>query len=137
MSLLGKVFTHYNYETTDINYREIADNVEIRSDGSSLNLVLQKGGKVTLPSDSPFESWKEARRYSGPLPFTFTCSPEKKEVLIIEGVRQNWVPEPIKVKSAEVGFLSDLGFENIQLASAFLVRNVPYFWKKGRVESWA
>jgi hypothetical protein len=50
-----------------------------------------------LPEHSPFADWKEARRFAGPLPFTFTYNKDTKEVLFIEGVRQNWTPNPVKV----------------------------------------
>jgi hypothetical protein len=55
------------------------------------------GEKIALPEGSPFADWKEARRFAGPLPFTFTYTAKKKQVLIIEGVRENWKPEPVRV----------------------------------------
>ena len=48
-------------------------------------------------STRPFSDWKEARRFAGPLPFTFTYNPASKKVLVIEGVRENWKPAPLKV----------------------------------------
>ena len=138
MSFFGNIFTHYNYTTTDINYSAKDASLTIFSKKSELNVVLDTNKEIVpLPTGSPFREWKEARRFAGPLPFTFTYNEEKKEVLIIEGVRQNWKPKPLSVKKAAVGFLKTKRFNNIQLANAFIVSNIPYHWKKGRIESWS
>ena len=89
-----------------------------------------------MPEHSPFVDWKEARRFAGPLPFTFTYNKETKEVLIIEGVRQNWTPNPVKVIDYNFDFLSTLKLENPVLANAFIIKNIPYYWKKGKIEKW-
>ncbi|MGO8056374.1 hypothetical protein, partial [Rhizobium leguminosarum] len=60
---------------------------------------------ISLPENSPFTDWKEARRFAGPLPFTFTYNTNTKEVLIIEGVRQNWMPAPVRVLEYDFDFL--------------------------------
>jgi hypothetical protein len=91
---------------------------------------------VALPPNSPFSDWKEARRFAGPLPFTFTYDKAKKEVLIIEGVRQNWTPQPLAVQKQKVGFIESKAIDGLVLANAFLVQNIPYWWKKGRIEKW-
>ena len=68
--------------------------------------------KASLPKKSPFQNWKEARRFAGPLPFTFTYNEKNKEVLIIQGVRTNWKPKPIKIDSYHISFLNKLGLNN-------------------------
>lgn len=137
MSFFGNIFTHYNYKTTDITYEKEGEYLNIRSKKSALDVTISSDRhEIKLPETSPFSEWKEARRFAGPLPFTFTYNEENKEVLIIEGVRQNWKPQPLYVEKADVGFILDKGFKNIHLANAFVVRNIPYYWKKGRVEQW-
>ena len=84
----------------------------------------------------PFSEWKEARRYAGPLPFTFTVDVANKTTLIIEGVRSNWKPKPVKVISYEFKFLDNLDLEGAILANCFEIRDIPYSWKKGRLDSW-
>jgi hypothetical protein len=102
-----------------------------------LNIYTETGYENhALPESSPFADWKEARKYAGPLPHTFIYNNSKKEVLIIEGVRHNWKPNPVKVIDYTIPFLSDLGLKDVILASAFIIRNVPYQWKKGRIEKW-
>lgn len=138
MEFFGNMFTHYNYSTTDIN---IFSNEEIRtfsSEKSKLNIVIeQTDEEIDLPSESPFEDWKAARKFAGPLPFTFTYNETDKTVLIIQGVRQNWKPKPIKIKSYQIDFIDQLKFKNIKLANAFEINNIPYYWKKGRREQWS
>lgn len=137
MAFLGNIFTHYKYTKTDISMQKENEGLHIRSQKSGLN-VLVNGDKlgIALPVNSPFSDWKEARRFAGPLPFTFSYNEEKKEVLIIEGVRQNWKPKPLHVEKAEVDFIKQKNFSKIQLANAFVVSNIPYHWKKGRLEQW-
>ena len=138
MSFFGNIFTHYNYTTTDINYIKKADTLNIQSKKSGLDVTIRTGeDDISLPESSPFSNWKEARRFAGPLPFTFTYNKPKKEVLIIEGVRQNWKPQPLAVEKATVGFLKEKNFKNIRLANAFVVSEIPYYWKKGRLEKWS
>lgn len=137
MEFMGNIFTHYNYTTTDIHQTEQDRTKEISSMKSNFKLKLDKSEEnVSLPENSPFADWKEARRYAGPLPFTFTYNKEKKKVLIIEGVRQNWTPNPVKVIDYNFEFLRTLKLQNTVLANAFVIRNIPYQWKKGKIEKW-
>ncbi|MEX0998289.1 MAG: DUF2071 domain-containing protein [Flavobacteriaceae bacterium] len=137
MEIMGNIFTHYNYTTTDINQTAHTYTKEIKSSKSNFKIIIDNlEDDVLLPKNSPFADWKEARRYAGPLPFTFTYNKETKEVLIIEGVRQNWKPSPIKVIDYNFEFLNTIKLENPLLANAFIIRNIPYYWKKGRIELW-
>lgn len=138
MEFLGNIFTHYNYTTTDISQLKQENKRVISSVKSGFNLSVEQGKEenISLPSESPFADWKEARRYAGPLPFTFTYDASKKEVLIIEGVRQNWKPEPVKVNDYHFSFLSSLQLKDAKLANAFVINNIPYHWKKGVKEKW-
>src|SRR5258708_24387307 len=136
MEFFGNIFTHYNYTTTDISQIEHDGIVEVNSNTSGFSLRYEdtNGGDVPLPGGSPFADWKEARRFAGPLPFTFTYDAGSGKVLIIEGVRQNWTPMPVKVIDHSFSFLADLNLNHAKLANAFVVRDVPYYWTKGRTE---
>ncbi|ROH99986.1 DUF2071 domain-containing protein [Chryseobacterium daecheongense] len=137
MEFRGNLFTHYHYSTTDIRQTEQESVKEIQSLQSNFQVLFSKTEEnVSLPQGSPFADWKEARRFAGPLPFTFTYNEKTKEVLIIEGVRQNWVPQPVKIINYHFEFLEKLGLENPVLANAFIIKNIPYYWKKGKIESW-
>lgn len=137
MEFFGNIFTHYNYATTDISLTETKEQLHIESKKSGLNIVVaNETTEVPLPKDSPFENWKEARKFAGPLPFTFTYTPATKEVLIIEGVRQDWKPQAVKVIDEHSDYLDSLQLEGMVLANAFIIKNIPYWWKKGRKEVW-
>jgi uncharacterized protein YqjF (DUF2071 family) len=137
MELMGNTFTHYNYTTTDIKLSKNLNTIEITSIKSKFKITLQDTEEqIALPKHSPFADWKDARRFAGPLPFTFTCNKETKEVLIIEGVRQNWIPRPVKVVDYHFDFLSTIILKDPVLANSFIIKNVPYYWKKGKIEQW-
>ena len=137
MEFFGNIFTHYNYTTTDIKQVEGKESIEISSVQSHFHVVLDKReNNIMLPEDSPFADWKEARRFAGPLPFTFTYNEDTREVLIIEGVRQNWTPNPIQIRGYQFDYLKTLHLKNPILANAFIIKNIPYYWKKGKKEQW-
>lgn len=137
MSFLGNIFTHYKYTTTDIIFNHSNENVSILSKKSDLDVKINlQNPIVNLPKDSPFRDWKEARRFAGPLPFTFTYNKKSKEVLIIEGVRKNWIPRPVEVEKNKIGFINEKAFKEIVLANAFIIENIPYSWKKGKIGLW-
>jgi len=137
MEIMGNIFTHYNYTTTDISKEETADTTTISSNKSKLRITVDNATEdILLPEQSPFADWKEARRFAGPLPFTFTYNKKKKEVLIIEGVRENWIPAPVRVLDYQIDFLNTLKTDSPVLANAFIIKNIPYYWKKGKKEKW-
>jgi uncharacterized protein YqjF (DUF2071 family) len=138
MKFFGNIFTQYNYTTTDITRIKRNGLLEINSIKSNFKILLEnsKNENISLPAGSPFSDWKEARKFAGPLPFTFTYNSVNKKVLIIEGVRENWKPAPIKVLGYCFSFLANLNLNEIKLANAFIVENIPYYWKKGKIEQW-
>ena len=137
MEWLGNVFTGYRYDTVDMAFCRTGDALSVRSREGALDVEVATGAPETsLPAGSPFGNWREARRFAGPLPFTFSYQPATREVLIVEGVRQHWVPGPVQVRKSNVGFVGGGPFEGATLASAFLVENIPYSWKRGKREKW-
>lgn len=137
MAVMGNIFTHYNYTTTDISYKTEGNLISGSSEKSDFNFLIEESdSEISLPENSPFSDWKDARKFSGPLPFTFTLNDKEKSVLIIEGVRQNWKPQPVRAERFHFGFLDALGLKNIVLANSFIIKNVPYYWKKGKIERW-
>jgi hypothetical protein len=137
MEFLGNIFTQYKYTTTDIQIKSSAAASAISSVQSDFRIVTDAQAKdIPLPASSPFSDWKEARRFAGPLPFTFSYDHVSKEVLIVEGVRQNWTPEPVKVGEYHFAFLDRLKLQSAVLANAFMIKNIPYHWKKGKTEQW-
>jgi len=138
MEFLGNIFTHYNYTTTDILQTVQGNNIEITSNKSNFKIQIETLGaeEAILPNDSPFNEWKEARRFAGPLPFTFSYNKIENKVLIIEGVREKWKPMPVKVIDYKFSFLDNMNLSELTLASAFIIKKIPYYWKKGKIEKW-
>jgi uncharacterized protein YqjF (DUF2071 family) len=138
MEFFGNIFTHYNYTTTDIHTTSQNGITEISSHRSGFNVKIEDidNENIPLPADSPFTDWTEARRFAGPLPFTFTYDPVDRKVLIIEGVRENWKPTAVKVIDYNFSFLTNYKLNDAKLANAFVIRNIPYYWKKGEIEQW-
>ena len=138
MEFFGNIFTHYNYTTTDINNNSQNGITEINSAKSGFKITVEEteNENISLPVGSPFADWKEARRFAGPLPFTFTYNPINKNILIIEGVRKNWNPMPVKVIDYNFSFLDKYKLTGVRLANAFIIHNIPYYWKKGKIEQW-
>lgn len=137
MERLGNLFTHYNYSTTDIHLDSNSYITSASSKQSNFNLVVKEStDEIALPTDSPFSNWKEARRFAGPLPFTFSCNDKTKEVTIIEGVRENWTPQVLQVLTHDFAFIKALPVQHAVLANAFIIKDIPYYWKKGKTEPW-
>lgn len=137
MEFFGNIFTHYNYTTTDIEQSIKGNLLEIKSDKSNFRVIVeQTENEVQIPEKSPFTDWKDARKFAGPLPHTFTYNEKDKTVLVIKGVRQKWIPKAVKVKSYEFEFLNNLNLQNVVLANAFEIKNIPYYWEKGKIEKW-
>lgn len=137
MEFFGNIFTHYNYGTTDIKTIAIDNHKQIESVKSNFRIVVSESSEnIPLPKESPFADWKEARKFAGPLPFTFTYNEESNKVLVIQGVRQNWKPKPVNVVDYKISFLETLDLNSPILANAFIINNIPYYWKKGQYEIW-
>ena len=138
MEFFGNIFTHYKYTTENIQQSKQNGHLSIESSSQPFHISIEISGNdsISLPEGSPFADWKEARRFAGPLPFTFTYNQKTNEVLIIEGVRDNWTPSPVKVLDYGFSFLDNMQFRDIRLANAFIIHNIPYYWKKGKLEKW-
>ena len=135
MKLSGNLFTRYNYHTTDISWDLRPDEIGIRSERSKLDLrVHLHEDDPALPDGSPFESWKEARRFECPMPYTFSPVPDGDEMVVVKGVRSNWHSRPLEIVRSEVGFLERSGLSGARPANAFLVVNAPYRWEKGSID---
>lgn len=136
----GNLFTHYRYQKCTVESRCTPELLEIRIKTSneeadvSVRALIDKAAEAPPPG-SPFPDLKVARRYAGPLPYTFDYEPESGQMVIIEGVRENWNPRPVRVAAAHCAFLEKPPFSTVslRLANAFFIENIPYRWKRGVV----
>lgn len=135
MALLGNVFTGYRYSFKPMIASVDAHRTGLRSrDGSTSVSVVDDGPEVALPGSSVFIDWSEARRFVGPLPFTFSHDPTRNSVLIVEGARTDWHPRAVRVEEHTFAFLDQLGLSELRLSNAFMIERVPYHWKRGELE---
>lgn len=136
MVLLGNLMTHYRYSKITV-IQSVQDGIySVHSPSEGFSIIAAETAAPVLPKNSVFPDWKTARRFAGPLPFTFTYLQDTEEVLIVQGLRQNWTPQPVTINHYQLPWLAKHGFGEAVLASAFVVKNIPYQWKKGVTEKW-
>ena len=107
MVWLGNLMTHYRYRHVNVRIQEADGKTRVETllaDGTrTLDLTFALADDAApLPEGSPFGDWQTARRFAGPMPFTFSAEDENTFV-VIEGSRQNWTPRPVSVKGWCVG----------------------------------
>jgi hypothetical protein len=135
MAIVGNLLTRYRYAATDVALTEEGSLTTVSSADSGLLVRVDRSETESLPAGTPFENLAEARKFAGPLPFTFSVEEGSDTVVIVEGVRTNWTPRPVRVVEHRVPFVEALG-EGAVLANAFMVEDVAYWWRKGVVERW-
>ena len=143
MVTLGNTFTHYGYRLADVDVERGPGRmrIDVKTPGSEADLHVEAELDVAaaLPDGSPFRSLEDARRFAGPLPYTFDFDDATGRMLVVRGLRKAWDPRPVRIASQKSSFLERLEFarEAPRLANAFLVENVPYAWKPGVLEELA
>lgn len=135
----GNLMTRYNYRLARVSIDQEGTETRIvvkRLDGElCLDLRFDAGSPdPALPEGSPFPDWRTARRFAGPMPFTFSPQGDGSFV-VIEGSRGEWKPRPVEVKSWDVGLFREAPLCDATpvLANAFVVEGVDYRWEKGRI----
>lgn len=141
MVFLGNLMTAYNYRQVDVQLDRNAAETRVRTSlrGGEMTLDIRfdaDSPDATLPDGSPFADWRTARRFAGPMPFTFSPEPDGR-LVVIEGRRTDWVPRPVAVKDWSVGLFNEAPLNGATpvLANAFAVENIDYRWSKGRIVS--
>ena len=136
MVALGNLFTHYGYALSTIDMRRDGDHMEINvttpSRQADLHVVADLSGVTAPPEGSPFRTLADARRFAGPLPYTFDFDEPTGKMLVVRGLRSAWEPRPVHVETQASSFLER--FDSPRLANAFFVENVPYAWRPGVLE---
>ena len=138
MQFFGNLLTHYRYElsTCDVLKADCHYKIRVKTpDGKAdLRVDADLGAQHSmLPPHSPFANVTEARKFAGPLPFTFYYEKQTHSIIRIEGVRKSWNPRPVSVTVHEAAYLYQPPFRcaSAVLANAFFLENVPYAWRPG------
>lgn len=137
MCVSGNLMTHYNYS-------RIRGTVE--RDGSVMRVVTEGEDRLScldvrvdladpsLPDGSVFRDLRSARRFAGPMPFTFSYEHETGKLISVEGRRKNWRPGLVRADVLASGFLDSFPAEHRpEPAAAFVVESVDYRWERGVV----
>ena len=74
-----------------------------------------------------------ARKFAGPLPYTFDYETETNSMIVVLGRRTKWNPQPVEVQVHKNSFLESAPFNQCDaiLANAFYIEDVPYSWDRG------
>jgi len=138
MRVGGNLLTHYRYRLARIGVVDRADELEVRIEtprgAADLHLVAHlQDEDAPLPATSPFRSPLDARRFAGPLPWTFDHEPETDSIVMIRGRRSSWRPRPVAVEVRACTFFDHEPFGDTapRLANAFHVRDIDYGWDRG------
>jgi hypothetical protein len=134
MVIFGNALTRYRYRLADASCRLTGDRLEIQIRPGVDVVADLASGSPALPEGSPFSDEREARRFAGPLPYTFHHEIETGSLLAVRGTRAGWEPRPVAVSVRELSFFASGQFEDAdaKLANAFYVGGVDYRWERGR-----
>jgi len=139
MACAGNLLTHYNYHLCktklETNGKELHWTVQTPRSEADLEVVAHLADvPAPLPNGSPFRTLAEARRFAGPLPYTFDYEEATESIIGIRAMRQRWEPLPVAVDVRLNTFLEQEPFLSARpiLANAFYVHDVPYRWEQGR-----
>lgn len=138
MATAGNLLTHYNYHVAKVNMQRTGDLLTLRvasRDGvGDAQLTAQLAGPADfLPSGSPFPTAHDARRFAGPMPFTFDYEAETHSIIRVRGARAQWKPRLVPVSIEKLSFLEQETFADVTpiLASCFYLEGIDYHWQRG------
>ena len=138
MKLGGNLLTHYRYRLADIDLTPTEGQLAVRittpSAEADLHVIARlSGSPAPLPPTSPFRSFRDARRFAGPLPWTFDYEPQTRSIVMIRARRSQWQPRQVAVEVKTCGFLEHAPFRTAEprLASAFHAAGLDYGWERG------
>lgn len=134
----GNRLTHYAYRKASVDYcrgdRLLEVNIHSPNEEADLHVRAHLATEPSpLPLGSPFPNLQVARKFAGPLPFTFDYDAETQSIIRIQGVRKAWDPKTTHVEVLQNTFIEKEPFSSAHpiLASAFHLANVPYRWERG------
>ena len=138
MAVFGNLLTHYNYGSTRLEIKRRASTLQLEAitpDGSGdVDLIgdLNRPDGF-IPPGSPFSNERDARRFTGPMPYTFDYENETHSIIRIRGVREKWKPRLIPVTIHRLSFLEQKAFLDVDpvLASCFYIESIDYLWERG------
>jgi uncharacterized protein DUF2071 len=123
LAALGNLTTRYGWRHVPVAWSDDGKSLQIRTPTLEIAADLRAAG---LPEGSPFADLNEARRFAGPMPYTFEHEPETGRVVAVRGIRGSWDLQPVSVSAYTCDFCA-----GGTLANAFHVADVDYRWERG------
>ncbi len=134
----GNLLTHYNYARAQTHINKTSADLSIQTACPRLGITLDisanlAGTAASLPEGSIFQTPQEARRFQGPMPFTFDHEPQTNSTIIIKGMRQSWHPRMVDAKVRQNTFFDSLNLSAASpvLSSVFYIEDINYRWEVG------
>lgn len=150
MAAGGNVFTRYGYQHARLGLRRSGGTLEFKvvshdgradlhvradigDDAQTTGPDVHTPEPAPLPAGSPFTDARAARRFAGPLPYTFDHEPETDSMIVVRAVRTTWRPVPVAVEVPVMTYFRTGPFADCEpvLANAFHVADVDYGWEAG------
>lgn len=138
MALSGNLLTHYNYRFAHVDFHAAQQSLEvrIRTPNEEADLAVSadlRDEAAKLPADSCFSTEPEARKFAGPLPYTFDYESQTHSIIAIRGRRREWHPRLATATVKRITFFDREPFSAAKprLVSAFYLADIPYRWDRG------
>ncbi len=131
MAKSGNRITQYKFTYNPLEIKKEADRIILQGDG--INIKARAAiENAKLPPGSIFENWQYARKFAGPLLYTFELEAQKNKVVVTEGSRHGWTPKPLEIDKASLDFFEKSPYAEMNpiLSAAYIVENIPYRWEK-------
>jgi hypothetical protein len=140
----GNRLTRYGYRRAPFDYKSQDGllSLEVTTPNAEADLKFTAdtlSRTASPPEGSPFPDIETSRQFAGPLRLTFDYDSESHSMIVVEGRRTNWQPQPVPVQIDRNTFLQSPSFRGFTpvLANAFYFADVPYRWERGRREQLA
>jgi hypothetical protein len=137
----GNRLTRYGYRRAQFEYKKqdglLILDVTTPNAEADLTFTADTSSRAASPPEgSPFPDIETSRRFAGPLRLNFDYDPDSHSIIVVEGRRTNWQPQPVPVQIDRNTFLQSPSLRECKplLASAFYLTDVPYRWERGRRE---
>lgn len=140
MALGGNLLTGYRYRLARLRLRVEGDRLESTvdsRDGTADLTVTADLRPAPPPASSPFVDLAAARRFAGPLPYTFGYAERRRAIVVVRAHRTAWRPEPVAVRVERLTYFDHGPFAGSRpvLANAFHVADLEYGWRRGRMRT--
>jgi uncharacterized protein YqjF (DUF2071 family) len=142
MVLGGNLLTRYHYRLARMRLVASASRLSVtvhsRDGHADLAVTADLASRpAPLPPGSPFATAAAARRFAGPLPYTFDYESASHSMVVVKAHRTDWQPVPVAVEVSRLTFFTHGVFAGMSpvLANAFHVADLDYGWQRGSLRA--